>query len=271
MNTHFQIKPGDQEWPIFARDIGDVPNETTRLRIGTDTTGFAAFSRLQQLETLWCFGIDEKKLKCIAECKSLKQLHLGYNFRASNLTCLKNLEHLEVLTIDSCSKMNTLDEICEFSNLQGLGIVNFKNIHDIEPVSRMTNLTELEVSGSIWTRMTIRSLEPLADLHKLTFLELTNTKVVDESLDPLRTLRNLKELRLSNRYPMEEFAKLSGTLTDTHCDWFKPFVKFGLPCKRCGSEATVMLTGKGTRILCENCDSEKLKRHVLAFERIAQR
>ena len=263
-----RIFPARLEWPAAVGNIDDVPRNTTRLRLISKAVKFEKLVEFEDLSELWCFGIDHKKLEYISRCKSLRHLYLDYNLRTGDLTPLRNLPLLEVLRLDSCSKINSLDQVAELTQLTGLAIENFKNLHDITPLSALINLKELAIDGSIWTRMKLESLKPIANLEKLELLSLTNTKVADESLEPLQRLANLKELILANFYPVAEFAKLSAKLPHCDCQWFKPFITTTLRCEKCGSNTRIMLSGKGTSMICGNCDAARLSRHVNEFQRV---
>ncbi|HYW73249.1 MAG TPA: hypothetical protein VE961_19670 [Pyrinomonadaceae bacterium] len=174
------------------------------------------------------------------------------------------------MSIDSCSRVHSLAELSHLEGLEGLAIINFKNVHDAGPLSGLTNLQELAIAGSTWTRMKIESLQPLSSLTALRQLHLTNLKVVNESLKPLAALARLERLEIANFYPMEEFAWLSGKLKNTCCSWFQPYVDVSfLECPRCGGGNSVMLSGKGKPVLCRTCDRVRLERHVDSFMKIA--
>ena len=263
-----RIFPARLEWPVAAENLDDVPRNTTRIRLISKATRFETLAEFKDLNALWCFGIDQKKLDHISRCQSLQRLYIGYNLRAGDFSPLKRLPKLDVLHLDSCSKVSGLEQLAELTQLTGLSIENFKNVHDIAPLLALTNLRELAIDGSMWTRMTITSVEPIRNLSNLEFLSLTNTKVADESLEPLQELSNLKTLSIANFLPVAEFAKLSAKLPHCSCDWFKPYITTNLQCKKCGRNTRVMLSGKGTSMLCSQCDVGRLAKHVNEFEQI---
>ena len=261
-----QIFPTKLDWPVAADNLRNLPRTATRIRLVSKATGFDCLHEFRNLEALWCFGIDQRKLKEIAKCGSLKSLYLDYNLRTSDLSVLKNLPLLEVLRLDSCSKFTSLEQLGEFKHLRGLAIENFKNVRDLKPLSNLVNLTELAVEGSIWTSMKIDSLAPIANLTQLKYLSCANLRVLDKSLQPLSDLTNLRHLGLSNFYPLEEFARLSTRLPHTTCQWFTPYIPSGLTCEKCKATTRVMLSGKGITMLCPRCDEVRLQRHVAKFE-----
>ena len=267
-DVQLRIFPARLSWPKAGNDARTIPRETTRLRLVNKATGFESLREFESLEALWCFGIDQTKLEQIAACSSLKELYCEYYLRISDISCLRRLPHLEILRLDSCFNIKSFEQLGEFTHLSGLGLENFKNVHDIKPLAKLTNSKQLAVEGSIWTRMKIDSLAPLSNLEDLEYLGLSSLKVVDESLAPLANLKKLKKLFVANYYPLAEFARLAARLPNTECTWFSPYMSTNLTCKECNEEKRVLLTGKGTSTLCPRCDGKRLQKHVAEFERI---
>src|SRR5262245_39790684 len=119
-----RIYPASHSWPTASKDVQIVPPETTRLRLVNKAIGFETLHQLKSLEALWCFGINQTKLEQIAACVSLRELYCEYNLRITDVGCLKKLQHLEVLRLDSCSSIKSLEQLGEFTHLRGLGIEN---------------------------------------------------------------------------------------------------------------------------------------------------
>lgn len=157
----------------------------------------------------------------------------------------------------------------ELSSLETLEIENFKLITDFSPLIKLRSLRDLSVSGSMWSRQAISSLEPFAKMTWLTSLGLDTSSV--KSIRQLSTLVNLKTLWVGGRLPYEEYAWLSTKLPNTRCRWFKPYIELSdpgdLPCRSCGERSMIMVTGKGKPVLCMRCDEAKLSKHVQLFER----
>jgi hypothetical protein len=270
MSDSCRILPAHLEWPKAADNLNSISRGATRIRLVTGAKGFERLAEFEQLEALWCFGIDDKCLKQISTCLSLKELYLDYKLKTADLSPLLNLPKLSILTIDSCSRMTSLEQLASFKSLVGLSIVNFKNVHDIGPLAELSNLRELAVEGSMWMRMKIDTLAPIGGLQRLEVLHLTNLKVADESLAPLASLSRLRELQIANFYPYEEFARLAAKHPQTTSQWFAPFISTSWSCKECKVGEMVMLTGKGKPMLCRRCNTQRLARHVAEFESIVQ-
>lgn len=269
--SEWQVYPALVKWPNTVADHASIQSSVDQLRLVLGFDGFDALPGLSSLKSLWCFGVDEKKWERVCSCVQLRRLFVE-GIKLKSLHRVRDLIELEVLSLADCSTITDLDAVGRCTGLKGLGILNFKNVHSIEPLSNLVQLKHLVIAGGMWTRMKINSLEPLSQLKGLEILDLANTKVVDESLRPLGDLTKLKDLNLPNFFPMEEFAWLSGRLPRTSCTWFKPFV--AVPhnwCKKCGSSEMVMLTGKRKPNLCKLCDATRLHKHTEEFHRIANR
>ena len=255
-------------WSDAIKDLTLISQKVESLRLVTGAKGIEKLSEFSQLESLWCFNINHEKLENICNCVSLENLYID-TLKTDDFSCFRKLRFLKVLSLYSCSKTNSLNELSVLQNLEGLQIENFKNVYKIDALSTLVNLQQLAVAGSMWTRMTIESLKPLSSLRNLKYLNLTNVKVKDESLKPLANLKQLEELGMANFYLMEEFAWLSGRLKKTKCSWFSPYVELPFDCSKCGKDTMLMLTGRGKKNLCKECDYKRLKRHITEFEKIA--
>ncbi|MBP6003623.1 MAG: hypothetical protein KA746_09340 [Pyrinomonadaceae bacterium] len=264
-------------WPIrskidWGEEVGDLRSADVRRKsilLTTKPIGVREIGRFLELQNLCCFDIDEKTLNYIGGCSNLSHLYIDGS-KTRSIEPLSGLRKLEYLGLERFSRIENLDFLKGHLRLKGLGITNFKNVHDISPLCRLSNLEQLAVAGGIWTRMTVSSLKPLGELEGLKYLHLTNLKVEDRSLAPLANLRHLRTLEIANFFPMEEFAKLSGILGNVECVWFSPSIRLPLGvCRKCKQETMVMLTGKGTRSLCQVCDYDRLQKHNDQFYKFA--
>jgi hypothetical protein len=267
--SEWQVYPALVEWRDFAADRSTLKETASELRLVSGFDGFDLLPELGSLQALWCFGVDENKWEKVCSCKSLQRLFVE-GIRLKSLRRVKDLTEIKVLSLENCSTITHLGDIGQCIDLMGLGIINFKNVHSLEPISSLVGLKQLVVAGGMWTRMKIDSLEPLSKMNFLEDLDIANTKVANESLRPLGDLTSLSTLNLPNFFPMEEFAWLSGRLPKAKCTWFSPFVP--LPhnlCRKCGSSEMVMLSGKRKPSLCKRCDHARLQKHTEEFHGIA--
>jgi hypothetical protein len=211
---------------------------------------FDAACRMPALEGLWVKWSGMTSSAQVARLSRLKSLHLG-----------------------SSPSFGPLDVLGDVP-LTWLELENNRASCDLSFLKRLPQLQGLAVTGdgnSIKT-ITLKSLAPLRALSHLQWLRLTTVKVEDGSLAPLADLPSLKYLQLSNRFSVKEIAGLAGRMPQVRSDWFEPV---GRPvtwraCKTCGEKTMVMLSGKGTTMLCTACDAARVDKHIAEFERIAQ-
>ena len=263
-----RICPAILRWSETASNLDPVPLDTTSLRLTASTKNFARLRDFKQLKSLWCFNINARALEHICDCTSLENLFIE-GLKSESISSLRKLNNMKVLSIETCMTIDSLIEFSSLQSLEGLAIIHFRNVEVLDPLAQLTGLEQLAVAGSMWTRMKIESLGPLAALRGLKYLDLTNLKAVEESLRPIGEMTELELLEIANFYPMEEFAWLAGRLKGTECTWFKPYIQLPFECKRCHQRTMVMLSGKGKPKLCTNCDAERLARHVAVFEELA--
>jgi len=255
-------------FPPAVAVVPDAPSDVTDMRLVADARGWERLPECRSLARLWCFRVNQQRLAVITQCRSLKRLYLE-GIRAP-LHGLAELTNLVVLSLDSAPLLSSLDEIPTHAPLEGLSITNAPKVSDLTPIRDRHQLRALNVSGGMWSRMTVDSLDPLGGLTRLRSLDLLNLKVRDESLEALGSLVGLKELNLANFYPLREFARLSARLKHTQCSWFRPTVDLpNVRCPRCGKTSLVVLTGKGTRTMCRSCDTERIRRHEDLFQELA--
>ena len=263
-----KIFPLGLSWSKAADNLDQVPVDTTSLRLTASTRDFARVPDFTQLKSLFCFNINSRALEHIGDCSSLENLFIE-GLKSASIAPLRKLNSLKVLSIETCSTIDSLVEFSSLQGLEGLAITHFRNVQVLDPLAELVGLEQLGVAGSMWTRMKVESLRPLAPLQRLKYLHLTNLKPVEESLRPIAEMMDLRLLEIANFYPTEEFAWLSGRLKDTECIWFKPYAQLPFDCKRCHQCTMVMLSGKSKSNLCRECDAERLERHIAVFNEIA--
>jgi Leucine-rich repeat (LRR) protein len=252
----------------------------------------------ERLSLSWDLGIvsEKEKAKVIKDwCARLPELHnvrwlqiwchtvqplFDAACRMPNLECLqikwsnvkkldeiRRLQKLRYLFIGSSTKVESVVPLTALSGLRLLEIENFKLVSDFFPLASLTGLESLAVTGSIWSRQTVGSVEPFAQMTWLKSLSLDTSKI--DSIRPLANLKHLQSLGMGGRLPMEEYAWLSAQLPNTESRWFSPYFDLAgtghSPCKTCKNDSMVMLTGRGAKILCKICDIAKVQKHEAAF------
>jgi hypothetical protein len=255
------IFPAKCAWPEAIDDVRHAPRDATAIRLVAKAKGIRELPSLRDLKALWCFDIDAAALELLGDCAAMESLYIE-NLRADNVRALLKLKHLGILSIETCSRIDSIPDLESLQELRGLALTHFSKVHDLGPLGGLRRLVSLAVAGSMWKRMNVSSFSPLRELRDLAFLHLTNIKAADESLEPLRGLSNLRQLDIANFYPTREFARLARSLAATECAWFKPFVVLEFAaCDQCGGRK-VMLTGKGASSICPKCKASRFEAHL---------
>jgi hypothetical protein len=96
---------------------------------------------------------------------------------------------------------------------------NAPKLSSIEAAAGLRRLKVLWLSGGVYTPMRIASLEPLAKLHGLRSLTLSNVRVRDRSFRALGGMRQLRKLELPLYFPASEFAWLEQKLPQAVGRW----------------------------------------------------
>lgn len=222
-------------------------------------------SRLRRL-VIWS-QVTQPLFEAVCQLPHLEALQIKWS-TISRLDSIQSLSALRHLHIGSSTRVESIQPLTTLSSLELLEIENFKRITDFSPLAGLKNLKSLAVVGSMWSRLRLSSLEPFAEMTSLESLAVEASATA--SLRPLARLQGLKELHINGGMPMEQFAWLAAQLPNARCRWFAPFLDltgmFMGKCKRCGIDAMVMLTGRGTRVVCRHCDREAVDKHVAAFD-----
>lgn len=213
----------------------------------TSQAMFEAACRLPTLESLWVKWSGIRDLAPLAQLPRLQHLHLGQSGAVESLAPLAGLQGLRWLQVEGTTKAPTIEPLGALTQLEGLGFV-----------------------GSDGKAITLPNLAPLSALTALTWLHLGALRVADGSLRPLAALQGLRWLGLPNWFAMPEYAWLAARLPGTRCDLLQPFMRFHASvfrCPACKTHGRVMTCGKGSKLLCPNCDTSRLARTVFDFEK----
>jgi hypothetical protein len=255
---------------LISVDLGQVA-EREKKKIITDWCGFLpSLSGLKRL-SLWSH-VTQPLFEAACQIEALQALQIKWS-NIVKLDSIRKLKNLQALAIGSSTRIESIEPLADLISLQFLEIENFKKITDFTPLIALKNLESLSVTGSMWSRQNVGSLEPFAQMTWLKSLAVDTTHI--KSIRPLARLTQLQSLGIGGKLPFEEYARLSTKLPNTECRWFSPYLELSdsgySPCKSCGQKSMVMLTGRGKPILCKHCDSVKLIKHEQAFEAIRQK
>jgi hypothetical protein len=246
-------------------DMGAVPDKEMRKVCQAWCDALPAMTQVRALR-LWT-RVPQAVFDAACAMPNLEYLDIKWS-SLTHLDAIAALRGLRWFVLGSSTKLTSLEPLRSLAHLHTLELENIKLIDDFTPLQALTSLRRLAVTGSMWTRQKIGSLEPFAHMTWLEALAVDTAAV--ESIRPLARLTGLKELDLGGRLPMEEYAWLAARLPGTQCRWFAPYFEMATMnagrCHRCGNDTLVLPTGRGSRTLCRMCDAVKVARHVAAFE-----
>lgn len=252
---------------VVSWDLGAVPEADKKRVIKAWCARLPELKNLRRL-ILWS-QVTPPVLEAACQLRTLEALQIKWSNLTSlePLTALQDLRHL---WIGSSTRIASIEPLAALAGLRFLSIENFKLIQDFSPLEKLTSLETLWVTGSMWTRQDVGSLETFARMHWLRSLALDTQYV--KGLKPLAALTGLETLDVGGRLPLEEYAWLAGKLPNTQCRWFAPWLDvaghgFNV-CERCKQDAKVLATGKGGGLMCRHCDADKLRKRGDAFEAV---
>ncbi|MBL8159998.1 leucine-rich repeat domain-containing protein [Candidatus Saccharibacteria bacterium] len=251
---------------VFIEDLAKLSPDTKKIRIHGNAKNLAFLGEMHRLERLSVYTLNQAQLEQICLVARPKSLRL-YELRATDLSPLAQLSTVEQLELNWNTKTTELWDMRDNLRLIKLSINDFSKLHDIAALSDATQLTELSLTGGIWNKLKLRSLEPLSALTSLRKLCLANLSVAQGGLKPLANLSRLEELDLSRQFDTEEYARLSVALPNTRCEYFAPYVSV----KGVFPNADVQVVGRGKPLLHSKRDAERLAKYSKRFAEMQER
>jgi hypothetical protein len=154
-----------------------------------DGTDAVAFGRLTNLEGLAILNAPVVTLEGLQPLRMLRRLRLANLKKLAGLGGIGALESLEELDVNTCSGVNTLDELNSLFRLKRLYLNNVGAIESLEPI------------------------DGLPRLERMSFYESTN--IIDGDLSPLVRQTHLAKVAFKNRrhysHSLQQFTERKGT------------------------------------------------------------
>jgi hypothetical protein len=142
----YSIFPAHRTWPTATSDLTALSLDTRIVRLTAGAKNFNRLRALGSLTALWAFDINEEKLEVICKCSSLNFLFIE-NLKAGSLGGLSRLPNLEILGVESCSKVTSFVGLQDPRNLRGLALANFKNVHTLDPLAQLAGPKRLDMAN----------------------------------------------------------------------------------------------------------------------------
>lgn len=199
------------------------------------------------------------------------QTFSAWHVHAAKLSKHSEYKQIKKLYLQDCTKLLSLDWLESVPNLEELWVYGSNKLENIEGVQFAENLKSLTIWPSFNADITLDNLAPVAALAQLEELNFSG-KTRDNSLSHLSHCGSLRNVFFSNSYPWVEVARFEASHPDIEFPWKGGVVYDANPtvltCKKCGLPQA-MLTGKGLRLSCPECDGKYLQKHIERYRKVA--
>ncbi len=199
------------------------------------------------------------------------QSYSSWHLQESALPVRSGFPHVTRLYLQDCNQLQSLDQLENFPNLETLWVYGSDKLANIEGVQFAKKLKSLTIWPSFSANITLGTLAPVAALNELEEL-IFSGKTRDGSLEFLGSLQHLRTTFFSNSYSWEEIARFEASHPKVEFPWKGGVVHDANPsilkCKKCNLPQAV-LSGKGLRLSCPQCDGVYLKKHVERYRKIS--
>lgn len=184
---------------------------------------------------------------------------------------LANIEHVTSLYLVNCRKLNSFWRIAEqLPKLKTLWLYSCDQLNTRDGLQSLKELQVLTIWPSFSGEIKVDTFSLLADATAPRTLVFSG-RIRDGSLKPLYGLKLLHRLFLSNNFSSEEFAQFEAQRPNVDFPWKGGVVYNANPailaCTSCG-KAEALLTGKGIRLCCPDCDSDRLAKHIKRYSKL---
>jgi len=203
----------------------------------------------------------------LSRCKA-NDLRL-YNLKLASLEGIDRLTNTRRLTLEWAKKIETLEPVFGLSGLTYLAIGDFPRLRQLDGLEKLSELTELRLSGSQGggSPLRLESIEPVTRISKLTRLSLANAKFEVDDITSLVRCTHLRHLSLTNQFDRSQVAFLASRLNKQLAEPLTAYVKTHLRCMKCSS-LTSMFTGRRMPFLCPACDAPRFEKLTRQFEQL---
>lgn len=189
-----------------------------------------------------------------------------------NFSGIAKVEHVTSIYLVECRKLTSLVGIAErFPKLKSLWVYSCDRLSTLEGLQSLKELQNLTIWPSFSGTIRIDTLLPLASTPALQNLVFAGTSN-DGTLTPLYGLERLERLFVSNNFSWDQFAHFEAQQPNVDFPWKGGVVYDANPtvltCQSCG-RPKAMLTGKGTRLCCPDCDGGRLSKHIKRYRELS--
>lgn len=178
----------------------DFPDSTSlKYRKSLERKWIEILPALKSVKNLFIrHRVDQDFFEAICKMKNLEQLYFCTSI-VENLSSITKLQNLQLLRIDSFSRLKDISPIVELKNLSLLSVVNSFKVENYECIAAMSNLIGLNLSGDAIAprKLRLKSLKPFGKLKNLRHLDISYLSVIDKSYETILEMESLERLDLT--------------------------------------------------------------------------
>ena len=185
-----------------------------------------------------------------------------------DLAALESLPGIEYIVYFWNQKAEQLWDLSRNTSLKGLGLDDFRRIHDLAQLATAPALEELHFGNKIWNKQVLDTLEPIGRCSQLKSLTFNAQKIADNRIEPLAKLPQLERLEFpAYQFTSRQVAWLKARLPETiRSQVLGGYWTIHQPLEHKGKHLNTMIVGKGkSRLLDSKKDSALLDRHIDEF------
>ena len=190
----------EKKWIEILPTLHNVKVLNVRHRISPDF--FEAICQMHNLEQLYYWSSTLEDITGITRLIKLRKLKLCSFSRLLDISSIKALKNLTVLSIENCFKVTNYQIVGELIGLEGLELCGDK----FAPRKLMLN-----------------SLKPFTALKKLKHLDLSTASVRDKSYEYILEMENLERLDLLSIMPGQTRDKIKSNHKNLKAGFFMDY------------------------------------------------
>lgn len=187
---------GEAKINVFCTQLDHTFSAKDKKRIEKNWCDF--FLESKHITTVWFTSrVTQELFDSVCSNETIEALYIKCA-AIESLNAIKKLKKLKHFHIGSSPKITTVDIFFGLTKLETLTFENLQNVQNYDAISNLENLTQLQISGDIWTSKisTIDRIAFLQTLNKLELLDIVATKIIDQNYKAILELTNLKCLKI---------------------------------------------------------------------------
>jgi Leucine-rich repeat (LRR) protein len=184
--------------PLFAMDM---PTKSLKYRKDLENKWITFFPKLINVKSLSLrLRVNQTFFEAVCKMKNLQHLHF-WSSTAENISSISKLSNLNSLYFDSFSRLKQITPLKKLHNLKILSISNCFKIEDYDVIGNLTSLSGLCIQGDQMApkHLQLKSIKSFKYLINLKHLNLSSTTVMDKSYETILEMKNLERFDTTDK------------------------------------------------------------------------